>query len=50
MDPDGPLPCSQEAAIGSYPEPDESSPDSPTHLPFRVRNCHFTWTYFPCTH
>jgi len=26
MEPEGSLKCSQETAIGTYPEPDESSP------------------------
>jgi len=26
MEPDGSFPCSQQAAAGLYPEPDESSP------------------------
>jgi hypothetical protein len=27
MDPEGSLPCSQQHAIGPYPEPDEFSPN-----------------------
>jgi hypothetical protein len=30
MKPEGSLPCSQQPAINSYPEPDESSPHLPT--------------------
>jgi hypothetical protein len=30
MEPDGPLPCSQQPATGPYPEPDASNPHIPT--------------------
>jgi hypothetical protein len=33
MEPEGSLPCSQEAATGSYPEPDESRRHFPTLFP-----------------
>jgi hypothetical protein len=33
MEPEGSLPCLQESAIGSYPEPDASSPHLPTLFP-----------------
>jgi hypothetical protein len=29
MEPEGPLPCSEEPAIAPYPEPDECSPYHP---------------------
>jgi hypothetical protein len=29
MEPEGPLPCSQEPSIGPYPKPDLSSPYHP---------------------
>jgi len=32
MEPEGSLPCSQEPAIGPYPEPNESSPYHPTYF------------------
>jgi hypothetical protein len=33
MEHEGPLPCSQESAIGPYPEPDESNPHPQTPIP-----------------
>jgi hypothetical protein len=30
MEPEGSLPCLQELTTGSYPKPDESSPELPT--------------------
>jgi hypothetical protein len=33
MEPEGSLPCSQEPAIGPYPEPDESIAHLPTLFP-----------------
>jgi len=33
MEPDGSLPCSQRAATGPYPDPDESSPQPTTLFP-----------------
>jgi len=33
MEPEGSLLCSQQPSIGPYPEPDESSPQSPTLFP-----------------
>jgi hypothetical protein len=33
MEPDGSLPFSQEPSVGSYPEPDESSPYHPILFP-----------------
>jgi hypothetical protein len=40
MEPEGSLLCSQEPAIGPYPEPDESSPDPHTvfHLPVIINS------------
>jgi hypothetical protein len=32
MEPEGSLPCSQEAPAGPYPEPDQSSPYHPISL------------------
>jgi hypothetical protein len=34
MEPDGSLPCSQEPAIGPYPDPDVSIPHFPTLFPW----------------
>jgi hypothetical protein len=33
METEGSLPCSQEPATGSYPEPDESNTHPPTIFP-----------------
>jgi hypothetical protein len=37
MEPEGTLPCSQDSAIGPYPEPDESSPDTPAPYFFNTK-------------
>jgi hypothetical protein len=41
MEPEGALPCSQEPAIGPYPEPDASSPYHPRYF----SNIHYLHIY-----
>jgi hypothetical protein len=42
MDPESPLPCSQEPSTGPYPEPDQSCPQHPI-----LSNIHFNIIHLP---
>jgi len=47
MEPEVSLPCSQQPAIGPYPEPDASSPHIPTYFPKIHSNIIFRSGLFP---